>query len=70
MTEDRKRKPPAVLDMPFSEAVARFLSTNPEEVEDAHARVRREQEDVKKRVEETRESIRSGARRTGHRFRL
>lgn len=64
MTKERKRKPPASLDMPFEEAVARFMQTDPAEIADAHERLRQAQEDTKKYVEERKRSIRRGARRS------
>jgi hypothetical protein len=68
MTDTRKRKPPASLDMPFEEAVARLLQTDPREIADAHERLKRAQEDTKKYVEERRDSIRQGARRSPARW--
>lgn len=70
MTDEPKRKLPAVLDVPFEEALARFLQTDPAEVINAHQRVRQAQEDVEKHVRERRESIRRGARRSSGKFRL
>jgi hypothetical protein len=69
MTDQPKRKSAASLAMPFDEAVARFLQTDPKEVADAHQRLKQAQEDTKRYVEERRESIQRGARRSTARFR-
>ena len=73
MTERKKpRKEPDMdlTDMGFDEALARFIQTDPEEAKDAAKSVDRDDEKVRKYVEERRASIRSGARRSGKRFRL
>lgn len=67
---DRKRKPPPVLAMPLSEAIARLLRTDPEEVTVAHERVRARQEHVRRNVDEARAEIRRGAKPPGKPFRL
>lgn len=70
MTDKKKREPPLALSMGFEEALARFAKTDPKEIADAHERVRSAQGEVEKNVAERRDSIRSGARRTKHRFRI
>jgi hypothetical protein len=54
----------------FDEALARLIQTEPDQVADAVERINREEEEVREYVEERRSSIRKGARRTRHRFRL
>jgi hypothetical protein len=67
----KKRKPNALLnDMGFDEALARFMQTEKREVDGVIERVIREEQAVTDYVEERRESIRRGARRTGSRFRI
>ncbi len=56
--------------MGFDEALARFIETDREEVEDAMKGVERDDREVREYVEERRDSIRRGARRAGKRFRL
>jgi len=70
MTDQKKRQPPLVLPVSFEEALARFIQTDPAEIVDAHERVRAAQKDVEKDVAERRDSIKRGARRTNHRFRI
>lgn len=64
----RKKKPS--LDMPFEEALARFISTDPKELEDEIAKVKADAEETERYVEERRQSIKRGARRAPKRFRL
>jgi hypothetical protein len=67
----KKRKPNALLhDLGLDEALARFIQTDKREVEDVIDRVIREEQAVSDYVEERRDSIRKGARRTGTRFRI
>ena len=67
----KKRKPDMDMsDLGFDEALARLIQTAPEEVADEAARLKREQEEVKAYVEERRDSIERGARRSSRRFRL
>jgi hypothetical protein len=66
----RKNEPPMRLDLSFEEALARLAQVDPAEILDAHCKVQQAQEDVEKDVAERRESIRRGARRTAHRFRI
>ena len=54
----------------FDEALARFIQTDKKELADVSDQITEEDEGVKAYVEERRESIRRGARRTNHRFRL
>ena len=70
MTKERKRKPPASLDMPFEEALGRFIQTDPKEIADAHERMRERQEEVRENVRKRRESIRGDIRPPGKRFSL
>jgi hypothetical protein len=69
---ERKRKAtaPAVPEIPFSEALARLIQTDPKEIADLMERVKRQEKDVDRYVGERERSIRSGARRTGKRFRI
>jgi len=70
MTDKKKREPPVVLNMSFEEALARLVQTDPAEIVTAHERVRAAQEEVEKNVAERRDSIKRGARRINHRFRI
>jgi hypothetical protein len=67
----KKEKPDMDLsDMGFDEALARFIQTDRDEVEDAMNRVDRDDREAREYVEERRESIKRGARRSRARFRL
>jgi len=71
MIWNRKRKPNKDMsDLGFDEALARLIQTDKKELMDAKERVDKEVNEVGKYVEERRESIQKGARRTGKRFRL
>jgi hypothetical protein len=70
MNENRKRKPPPTLSIPFEEALARFVQTDPKEIADTYDQVRRDEEELDKHVAERERSIRAGARRAPKRFRL
>jgi hypothetical protein len=70
MRKPHKDRSEPFLGMSFDEAVKRLVQTDPKELEDAFAETQRESEEVKPYVEERRESIRKGARRTSKRFRL
>lgn len=71
MTSPRLRKPSSdISDLGFDEALARFMQTDKQELADTKERIEREDEGVTAYVEERRESIRRGARRTGSRFRI
>lgn len=65
--KDKSSPPP---DMPFDEALARFIQTDPRELADAMERVRRGQAEVEKRAHEIREKIQAGVRRPGRKLRL
>ena len=54
----------------FDEALARLIQTDPKEIEDAADSVKRDDKEVREYVQERRESIAKGARRTSHRFRI
>ena len=66
----RKREAPLILPMGFEEALARLIQTDPAEIIDARERVNKAQEDVEQNAAERRDSIKRGARRTNHRFRI
>lgn len=71
MTVAKHRKPNAdISDLSFDEALARLIRTDNKELADAKDRIDSEDEGVRQYVEERRESIRSGARRSRDRFRL
>ena len=70
MTSERRRKPSPSLGIPFEEALARFVQTDPKDLADTYERIKREEEETNRYVEERERSIRSGARRTNKRFRL
>ena len=70
MMGNRKRKMPTMLEAALKDVAARIFQSEVDEIVGEHDRVRRAQEDVEKNVEERRNSIRSGARRTAVRFRL
>jgi len=59
-----------ISDLGFDEALARFIQTDKHELADAKDRVDRDDEGVAKYVEERRDSIKRGARRTGKHFSL
>jgi hypothetical protein len=70
MTE-RKRKRPAVPRIPFSEALAKFINTDPRELAEAVAAdVINARERAQRRVEEARKEIADGSRPGKGRFRL
>lgn len=60
----------AKIETEFDEVVARLLQTDKKELEDEIAKTKREADEVGKYVEERSDSIKRGARRTKHRFRL
>src|SRR5580704_13022180 len=66
----RKSRPPALADMAFDEALARFIQTDPREVADEIDEIKRRDREVTEYVDERRRSIRQGARRAKKRFRL
>jgi hypothetical protein len=59
---ERKKKAARPLSMPFGEALARFVQTNPKELEDAYDETRRAEAEAKQFIEERERSIRQGAR--------
>jgi hypothetical protein len=61
---------PFKLDMGFMEALRRFAQTDPDELAEAKKKAEEEIREVDQYVEERKESIRRGARRTKHRLRL
>lgn len=67
---ERKKKPSALSDLAFDEALARLIQTDPKELADTLDKIKREDREVKEYVEERRQSIRRGARRAKKRFRL
>jgi hypothetical protein len=69
MTKAKKTKA-AKIGTEFDEVVARLLQTDKEELEGEIERTKREADEAGQYVEERRDSIRRGARRTKHRFRL
>lgn len=71
MTVRKKRKPDMDMsDLGFDEALARLIQTDPKEAQDAADSVRRDDEEARRYVEERRDSIERGARRSRARFRL
>ncbi len=62
--------PPPFPDMPFEEALARLLQTDPDELADSVREMREKEKEVERYIEERRDSIRRGARRAPKRFRL
>lgn len=70
MADDPKRYAPPDAEQPTENAVARFLRTDPAQFASAHDRVRAGQSEVDRQVDERRDSIRRGARRSPARFRL
>jgi DNA anti-recombination protein RmuC len=66
----KKKKPSNIVGMPFDEALARFLQTNPSEVADEFAHVKARQEEIRKDAEERKKLIKSSGRPAGKRFRL
>jgi len=66
MTNEKRYK----LGMDFTEAVKRFAQTDPKELAEEKKRSEEEIQEIDRYVEERQESIRKGARRTKHRFRL
>ncbi|HUZ13192.1 MAG TPA: hypothetical protein VMU93_10110 [Caulobacteraceae bacterium] len=67
MTARDKEPPKPIEEMPFDEALARFLQTDPKELADAMSRVRQGQAEIERRANEVRENIRMGLRRRGRR---
>ena len=66
-----KRKPDKdMVDLEFDEALMRLLQTSSEEVEDIIEAIKKDDEGVKAYVEERQDSIRRGALRSKHRFRI
>ena len=66
----RKAHPPALADMAFDEALARFIQTDPREVAAEIEEIKRRDREVSEYVDERRRSIRQGARRAKKRFRI
>jgi hypothetical protein len=67
---ERKRKP-RLSDMPFDEALARFIQTNPDELaEEVASDVLKGRQRAKKRIADARREIEDGARPKKGRFRL
>ena len=64
----RKKGVPDFPAIPFDEAIARLLQTDPKEIADLAEEVKRKDEKVSCYVEERRQSIRKGARRSKKRF--
>ena len=65
------RKPDKeVSDLGFEEALARLMQTDPEELAAEVEAVKDKDREIAAYVEERRDSIGRGARRTKHRFRL
>lgn len=58
------------IETEFDEVVARLLQTDNKELEDEIAKTKREADEAGKYVEERSDSIKRGARRTKHRFRI
>lgn len=54
----------------FDEALSRLIQTDPQEVEEAIEAAKLKEEEVSRYVEERRDSIARGARRSRARFRL
>jgi len=70
MTE-RRRKPPAALDMSFAQALARFAKTNPKKLAEATAaEVLQIREKADKHLQAVRKELEDGARPRKRRFRL
>lgn len=57
-------------DLGFEEALTRLLRTDPEELASEIEKTKEKDREVSEFVEERRDSIRRGARRTKHRFRI
>lgn len=70
MSDDRKRKAPADANAPGEAVPARIRQVDVAQFVTAHDRVRAGQNEVDRQVDERRESIRRGARRSPARFRL
>lgn len=69
MTEPVNKNSP-LSGMPFDEAFARLLQTKPEEMADAHEKVRKRQEEIAREADAIEAEIKRGARPAGKRFRL
>jgi len=68
---ERKRKPPALSDLAFDEALARYIQTKPEELaEEVASDVLKGRARAKKRIADARKEIEDGARPRKGRFRL
>jgi len=70
MTGRKKREPPMELDMPFEEAMTRFVQTDPKEIADAYQRVRARQEEVRENVESRKRIIQNAGRPKGKPVRI
>lgn len=69
MTKPNKKRSDKI-ESELDEVLARLLQTDKKELEDEIAKTKREADEAGKYVEERSDSIRRGARRTKHRFRL
>ncbi len=67
---DPKEQPQISPDIPFDEAITRFIQTDPKELADAHRRLRDRQEEINRGAKEVEAEIRGGIRPPGKRFRL
>lgn len=72
MKGGKKRKPDMnVTDLGFGEALARFIGTDPKELQaPTPGDILREREKIRKRIESTEREIEDGARPKRGRFRL
>jgi hypothetical protein len=67
---ERKRKPRALSGMPFDEALARLIQTDPKEIADALERNKERADDIERSVAERRERLRAATRGPKKKFRL
>ena len=65
MTKRKKTPRPKVIDSELDETVARLLQTDPKELEDALAKVRRKRAEVERDAKEIKEEFEKGPARKG-----
>jgi hypothetical protein len=68
--KSKKKSQADLPNMPFEEAIARFLHKNPVVVADELARVKARQEEIQKDAEQRKKFIEHAGRPSGKRFRL
>lgn len=70
MNRDKRKPDEDMSDLGLEEALVRLMQTDPEELAAEIEAVKNKNREVEEYVEERRDSIRRGAFRTKHRFRL